>query len=450
MTDTLASTEAHSESTSRASTQPSTEPSAAPAGNPTAPAVSIDRGRWPDVVAVPANPLRARIAELLVKRAVRTLPIRFTTADGDRLGTGGPGAPDLHLVRPQDFYRRLADSGLIGFGESYMAGDWTSADLAGTLTVMAGRMATLIPPSLQRLRTAVVHARPRWQDNTVHGARQNIHRHYDLSNQLFQLFLDPSLTYSSALFDGDPAASPDELSIAQHRKIDRLLDIAGVGKGTRLVEIGTGWGELAIRAAARGARVTTVTISTEQAELATERIAAAGYADRIEVRLQDYREITGTFDALVSVEMIEAVGANHWSEYFGAINRLLEPGGRAALQAITMPHDRMLASMNTYTWIVKYIFPGGQLPSVRSVRDSAEQAGLSVGSEFGFGPHYAETLRRWRETFEANAEPVGALSDDFDLAFRRMWTLYLAYSEAGFRSRYLDVVQFGLTKAAQK
>ncbi len=408
----------------------------------------IDPTRWPDVVAVPQNPAKALIAARLVRRAVKSLPIRVTTADGNRFGAGTAGDPDLHLIRPDDFYRRLAAGGLIGFGESYMAGDWTSDDLAGVLTIMASRMATLIPPLLQRLRTAVVHARPLAQDNTVDGSRQNIHRHYDLSNDLFELFLDPSLSYSSAVFEADPDHNPEDLSAAQHRKIDRLLDIAGVTEGSSVIEIGTGWGELSIRAAARGARVTTVTISTEQAELATKRIAESGFADQVEVRLQDYREVTGTYDALLSVEMIEAVGANHWHEYFSTIHRLLKPGGRAGLQAITMPHDRMIASMNTYTWIVKYIFPGGQLPSVQSVRQSSAEVGLTVASEFTFGLHYAETLRRWRAVFEANAEQVGRLSEDFDVAFRRMWSLYLAYSEAGFRSRYLDVVQFGLTKAA--
>jgi cyclopropane-fatty-acyl-phospholipid synthase len=409
---------------------------------------AIDPTRWPDVVAVPQNPLRGLVAAWLVRHAVRSLPLRVTTSDGKRFGGGGPTDPGLHLIRPEDFYRRLAAGGLIGFGESFMAGDWTSDDLPGLLTVMAGRMATLIPPLLQRLRHAVVHARPAGQDNTVTGSRDNIHRHYDLSNELFELFLDPSLTYSSAVFDADPAQSGESLTEAQHRKIDRLLDLAGVRAGSSVVEIGTGWGELGIRAARRGARVTTVTISVEQAEMATKRIAEAGLTDQVEVRLQDYREIEGSYDALVSVEMIEAVGANHWHEYFGTIHRLLKPGGRAGLQAITMPHDRMLASLNTYTWIVKYIFPGGQLPSVNSVRQSCDQAGLTVASEFTFGLHYAETLRRWRAEFEARAEQVQALSPDFDPVFQRMWSLYLAYSEAGFRSRYLDVVQFGLVRTA--
>jgi len=411
-----------------------------------APGKDIDALRWPDVVAVPNSPLRAAVAERLLKRAVRSLPIRVTTADGQRFGAGGRSDPDLHLIRPSDFYQRLAASGLIGFGEAYLAGDWESDDVAGVLTVLASSLATLVPPLLQRLRSAVVHPRPSTEDNTVDGSRDNIHRHYDLSNDLFQLFLDRSMTYSSALFEADPDHSAEDLSTAQHRKIDRLLDIAGVTEGSTVLEIGTGWGELAIRAASRGARVTTVTISTEQAELATKRIAEAGCTGQVEVRLQDYREITGSFDAIVSIEMIEAVGANHWDEYFRAIERLLKPGGRAGLQAITMPHDRMIASMNTYTWIVKYIFPGGQLPSVTSVRQSSNDAGLKVTSEFTFGLHYAETLRRWRAWFEDNAEQVQALSEDFDVAFRRMWSLYLAYSEAGFRSHYLDVVQFGLTK----
>ncbi|MBV9822049.1 MAG: class I SAM-dependent methyltransferase [Actinobacteria bacterium] len=412
-------------------------------------AAAIEESRWPDVVQVPDSPVRAAIAERLFARAVRGLPIRVSTADGRRLGAGGAHDPGLHLVRPADFHQRLAAHGLIGFGESYMAGDWTSDDLAGVLTVLAGRMATLIPPLLQRLRGAVVHARPAGHDNTVAGARRNIHRHYDLSNELFELFLDESLTYSSALFAADPRHADEPLRSAQHRKIDRLLDLAGVGAGSSVLEIGTGWGELSIRAAARGARVSTVTISTEQAELAAKRIAEAGLADQVEVRLADYRQVTGSFDAVVSVEMIEAVGANHWHEYFAAIERLLAPGGRAGLQAITMPHDRMIASLNTYTWILKYIFPGGQLPSVESVRQSASVAGLIITEEFAFGLHYAETLRRWRAAFEAAGEQVQALSPDFDEVFCRMWSLYLAYSEAGFRSRYLDVVQFGLTRSAR-
>jgi len=407
----------------------------------------IDARRWPDVAAVPHQPLRAQAARLLTRRALAPLPIRVTLPDGTGYGAGGLGAPVLALHRPADFYHRLGAGGLIGFGEAYMAGDWDAPDLAGLLTVLAGRVASLVPPSLQRLRQQVLRRRPAAQDNTVAGARANIRHHYDLSNELFARFLDPSLSYSAALFGSEPPTAAESLLSAQHRKIDRILDLAGVTAGSRLLEIGTGWGELAIRAAGRGAQVTTVTVSTEQAELARQRITAAGCADRITVRLQDYREISGEFDAVVSVEMIEAVGANHWPEYFGSISRLLRSGGRAGLQAITMPHDRMLASLDTYTWIVKYIFPGGQLPSRQAIREQATAANLQPTSDFGMGQHYAETLRRWRARFEDEAPAVDALG--FDEVFRRMWSLYLAYSEAGFAAGYLDVRQFCLTKVAR-
>jgi cyclopropane-fatty-acyl-phospholipid synthase len=291
----------------------------------------------------------------------------------------------------------------------------------------------------------VLSRQPAHHDNTVDGARENIHHHYDLSNDLFTTFLDESLTYSSALFDGEPSHNPEPLVDAQHRKIDRLLDAAGVGEGTRLLEIGTGWGELAIRAARRGASVTSLTISIEQADLARQRIADAGLTERVSVLLQDYREAQGEFDAVVSVEMIEAVGANYWDEYFTTIDARLAPGGRVALQAILQDDYTVLATRDTYTWIRKYIFPGGQLASVEAIqRTLAAHTSLRLADNYSFGRHYAETLRRWRATFEEHADTVAKLG--FDDTFRRMWSLYLAYSEAGFRTGYLDVSQLTLTK----
>ncbi|HET7691202.1 MAG TPA: cyclopropane-fatty-acyl-phospholipid synthase family protein [Nocardioidaceae bacterium] len=405
----------------------------------------VDADRWPDVARVPHQPVRAAVARRLTRHAVRNLPIRVLLPDGTTWGSGHADDPTLKLVRPDAFFHRVGAEGLIGFGEAYQAGDWESDDLAGLLTTMAGELSTLVPSSLQRFRNAAVRRRPAHEDNTVEGARENIHRHYDLSNDLFKLFLDESMTYSSALFDCDPTIGhPDDLTTAQHRKIDRLLDVAGVGDGTRLLEIGTGWGELAIRAASRGAHVTTVTISVEQAELARTRIAAAGLSDRVDVRLQDYREVDGEYDAIVSVEMIEAVGWNHWPTYFAVLDGLLAPGGKVGLQAITMPHDRMLATRDTYTWIVKYIFPGGHLPSIREIENQVRATSLEVVDQHAFGQHYAETLKQWRRTFLSRAAEVDDLG--FDAVFRRMWSLYLAYSEAGFRSGYLDVVQFGLEK----
>ena len=417
----------------------------------------IDPDRWPDVAAVPRRPIHAAVAGALFRAAVRMLPIRVVGPDGHETGHGGAGAPVLHIARPRDFYARVGTAGLIGFGEAYMAGDWEAADsaeLPKALTVFARRMDRLVPKPLQVLRRVFLLRQPSADDNTVTGAKRNIGRHYDLSNDLFTLFLDKSLTYSSALFEADVSVDPDalelaaakeDLTVAQHRKIDRLLDQCGVREGSTVLEIGTGWGELAIRAAQRGAQVTSITNSTEQADLARKRAQAAGVSDRIEIKLQDYREAAGSYDAVISVEMIEAVGIAHWPMYFSALDRLVRPGGKVGLQAILMPDDRMRASRDTYTWIRKYIFPGGQIPSLESIRSSVSaHTGLIETDVLHFGAHYAETLRRWRAEFEERAGDVDQLG--FDTTFRRMWSLYLAYSEAGFRAGYLDVAQFTFQK----
>jgi cyclopropane-fatty-acyl-phospholipid synthase len=286
---------------------------------------------------------------------------------------------------------------------------------------------------------------PDCHDNTVEGAQQNIHHHYDLSNDLFKTFLDESMTYSSAIFNGEPYGSDEDLAVAQRRKIDRLLDAASVGKDSRVLEIGTGWGELAIRAARRGADVTSLTISVEQAELARERIAAEGLSDRVTVLLQDYRQAQGNYDAIVSVEMIEAVGMQYWSSYFATLDRLLRPGGRIGIQAITIAHHRMLATRNNFTWIHKYVFPGGQIPSLTAIENAlAERTRLRVVRSQGFGQHYARTLALWRTRF-LEAWP-GLAERGFDGTFQRMWEYYLAYCEAGFRTGYLDVHQLELSR----
>ncbi|MFE0700950.1 class I SAM-dependent methyltransferase [Streptomyces sp. NPDC058872] len=412
---------------------------------------TIDLARWPDVARrPPASALRTAVARTLLERAFTRLPLRITTSLVPRpaatTAQGVDTAPTLTLHDPDAFHQRIGADGLIGFGESYMAGEWDSDDLVGLLTVLARQVDDLVPAPLRRLRGAWVRSRPHLDRNSIDGARQNIHRHYDLSNELFALFLDPSLSYSSAVFDALPADGAG-FTAAQHRKIDRLLDLAEVGPGTRLLEIGTGWGELALRAAARGARVHTITLSAEQRALATDRIAAAGHADRVTVELCDYRQVEGRYDAVISVEMIEAVGAEYWPAYFGALRRSLSPGGRIALQAITMPHERMLATARTHTWISKYVFPGGLIPSREAIAEHSAAAGLDIVHDTGYGQHYAETLRLWRERFLREHEAVAGLG--FDQVFRRMWELYLAYSEAGFRARYLDVRQLLLTEASQ-
>jgi cyclopropane-fatty-acyl-phospholipid synthase len=364
----------------------------------------------------------------------------------------------MYLWRPADFFRRVGAAGLIGFGESYMAGDWDSDDLAGLLTIMARQMDRLVPRWLQWLRAVYVARPPADWDANPEGARRNVHQHYDLSNDMFALFLDETMTYSAALFEREPGQLPaaragsgglapaDTLAAAQHRKIDRILDIADVGPGSRVLEIGTGWGELAIRAAGRGAQVLSITVSAEQQALAQQRIGAAGLADRVTVELRDYREVTGQFDAIVSVEMIEAVAERYWPEYFRSLDRLLAPGGRIGLQSITMAHHRMMATRRTQTWILKYIFPGGLIPSVTAIEENLRaHTTLEITGRHDFGQHYARTLQIWRDRFGAVADDLDELG--FDAVFRRMWELYLAYSEAGFRSGYLQVSQFLLTRA---
>jgi cyclopropane-fatty-acyl-phospholipid synthase len=403
--------------------------------------------RWPGIAHTPRTPFKARVAKAVVRPAVNSLPVRLTFPDGTVWGAGGPDAPEMAVPRPAAFFSRLGQDTKIGFGEAYMAGDWTTGpgtDLADLLTPFAARLTTIVPPSLQRLRGLVDRQLPQHERNTKEGSRSNIERHYDLSNDLFERFLDPSMTYSSAWFEG-----PDEpLERAQQRKLDGLLDQAGVGPGTRVLEIGSGWGSLAIRAAQRGAQVTTITISTEQAALAREKFAAAGVADRIDLRLQDYRDVTGEFDAVVSCEMIEAVGEEYWPTYFAKIDEVLAPGGRVSIQAITMAHHRYLTTRNSYGWIQKYIFPGGLIPSPEAIDASlaAHTRGLVVTERRSLGLDYARTLRLWRETFDQRWPEIAAFG--FDETFRRLWEFYLAYCEAGFAVQYLDVFQLRMERSA--
>jgi cyclopropane-fatty-acyl-phospholipid synthase len=407
------------------------------------PSAAIDSGRWQAVAKVPSGPVAAAsaaIADRLLRRAAARLPLRLFYPDGTVIGAADPTSPTLVIHQPDALARRIGRHGLIGFGESYMAGEWSSKELTPVLTVLAASVAELVPSTLQSLRPIAPAFRPRWRGTSRDQARRNVAEHYDLSNGLFAAFLDETMTYSCALFTDLPASSAD-LATAQRRKIDRLLDMAGVQRGSRVLEIGTGWGELCIRAAARGAHVCSVTLSVEQQRLARQRVAAAGLSDLVEIGLCDYRDVEGCYDSVVSIEMIEAVGYRSWPRYFAALEQLVKPGGRVAIQAITMPHTRMLATRNTNTWIQTYIFPGGLLPSMQAIADITERhTGLRTVDMTSLRPHYAETLRLWRERFMHRRDELAQLG--FDEVFARMWELYLAYSEAGFRSGYLDVYQW--------
>ena len=433
--------------------------------SPARPAVD----NWPELRALPSGPRNAiasPVARRLFRAAVTRLDVTVEIVTGPgRREVLGRGGPVMRIHRPEEFYARVGRDGLIGFGEAYMTGAWDTdepRELGDFLAVLAAEMATLIPPRLQRARAFVVARTPRFHKPDEQRSRDLIAHHYDLSNDLFRLFLDPTLSYSSALFSSDAAgapvlpAAPEEADLeeAQVRKVERLLDAAGVGEGSRVLEIGTGWGELAIRAARRGAYVHSVTLSVEQLELARERVSAAGHSDRVDIEICDYRAVPGRhpgrqYDAVVSVEMIEAVGAEYWPSYFSTIDRVLAPGGKVAIQAITMPHDRMLATRGQYTWINKYIFPGGFLPSVRAIEEvSRDHTRLRVCDQLSFGQHYAETLRQWDTRFLDAREQRSALG--FDDVFERMWHLYLEYSRAGFASGYLDVHQIVLDRPQER
>lgn len=421
------------------------------------PLAEIDLSRWPDLAQLPTGP-RARVSAAIARRLFLTATKRWGVQVRYGPQSTPASGPCLDLVRPEEFFARVGNDGLIGLGEAYLTGAWESDELAETLTVLAAQMPRLVPEWMQRLRGVWARRIPDRLRGTTEQSRGNIAHHYDLSNEMFATFLDPTMTYSSALFEAEvgPGAGPvhsvmaappvgADLEKGQIRKIDRLLDATGVGDGTRVLEIGTGWGELALRAARRGAHVHSITLSTEQLELARARAQREGLSDRIEVELRDYRQLDTTrqYDAVVSVEMIEAVGYEFWPEYFSAIDTVLAPGGAAGIQAITMPHDRMLATRDTWTFILKYIFPGGFLPSTEAIEQvTTEHTGLRVSERLSFASHYAETLRQWDQTFTA-AEPRWR-ELGFDGVFGRMWHYYLCYSRAGFASGYLDVQQIVL------
>lgn len=413
--------------------------------------------RWSDISPLRKGP-KAKISAAIARRIF----LKVTERYGISVSVDGSPA-DIVLHRPEEFFSRVGNDGLIGFGESYMTGAWDADDLGGTLTVLCAEIGELVPAWMQRLRATYVSRPPKLQRNSEKNTRKNIAHHYDLSNDLFAAFLDPTMSYSSALFDTDAVSEGNHtwyeapvpgspLEEAQGRKIESILDAAGVTAGSRVLEIGTGWGELAIRAARRGATVRSVTLSSEQQTLARSRfadaVAAEGLrADAVQVDLLDYRAVEGQYDAVVSVEMIEAVGYEYLPSYFTTIDRVLAPGGKVAIQAITMPHDRMLATRRTWTWIHKYIFPGGFLPSTEQLEEvTRENTSLRLAARKTFGLHYAETLRQWDTTFAAAHDQV--LSVGFDDIFLRMWHFYLEYSRAGFASGYIDVQQLTFTREA--
>jgi cyclopropane-fatty-acyl-phospholipid synthase len=392
----------------------------------------------------PRLPLAARrVMALLEQLKVGTLTLH--EPDGVQHVFGNHQAPfaTLHLRR-WEVCAAVLKSGDIGFAEAYMDGDWTTPSLADLLRLfIANRReieSAIYGHWLGRLAYQVKH----WLNrNNKTNSRKNIHAHYDLGNAFYQVWLDGTMNYSSALFGGDKT---QDMAEAQKAKVRRALRMTGVKAGDRVLEIGCGWGALAEAATVElGAHITGVTLSTEQLAYAQARMSRLGVAAQADLRLQDYRDISDApFDAICSIEMIEAVGQSYWPTYFQTVSRLLKPGGHTCIQSITIDDALFDRYVKSTDFIQQYIFPGGCLPSPTEFRKQARAAGLEVVDELSFGPDYAETLRRWRDSFMAQLDQVKALK--FDDRFIRLWAFYLAYCEAAFDEANIDVIQFTLRK----
>lgn len=401
--------------------------------------------------APPAGAPAAARAVLRLLGALRHGVLDLQLPDGTQLRFGdaaAAAAAPRAAVRVLDWsvFARAIGSGDIGFAEAYIDGHWTTPDLVSLLRLFIANREALEQVIYGRWWGGLAHrVRHLLNRNSRRGSRKNIHAHYDLGNAFYRLWLDDTMNYSSALFDGRLEQST---AAAQKAKVRRALVASGVAPGERLLEIGCGWGALAEAAAGEfGARVTGVTLSTEQLAYARSRLAAAGLADRADLRLQDYRDIAdGPYDAVVSIEMFEAVGREYWGTFFGTLHRQLKPGGRACLQTITIRDDLFERYLRSTDFIQQYVFPGGLLPSPSAFRAEAARAGFEVEGELAFGPDYAETLRRWRVAFLQREHDV--LAQGFDARFVRLWEFYLAYCEAAFATGNTDVVQFTLRKRA--
>ncbi|MBL3559425.1 SAM-dependent methyltransferase [Rhodovulum sulfidophilum] len=370
----------------------------------------------------------------------------FVLPDGRRFRAEGRGAgPVAQLdIHDGDVFARLIREGDLGFCEAYVEGGWSTPDLMAFMDLVHADNDELFDgfPGLGLLR-AYERLRFWLQSNSKTQARKNISHHYDLGNEFYGLWLDETMTYSSALF----RTGQESLEAAQELKYAAMVDQMGVAPGDHVLEIGCGWGGFAEYAAGqRGLKVTGLTISREQHDYAVARIARAGLADRVEIKLQDYRDETGRYDGIASIEMFEAVGEKYWPTYFRQVNDCLKPGGQATLQVITVQERRYEIYRKGVDFIQKYIFPGGMLPSPGVLRAQASAAGLEIRRSMEFGESYALTLRRWHETFNDRWDEVARLG--FDARFRRMWNLYLASCAATFHSGNCDVTQLTVARPA--
>jgi cyclopropane-fatty-acyl-phospholipid synthase len=347
----------------------------------------------------------------------------------------GPEAV-LRVHRPLRLLFQVFHSGEIGFAEAYMRGHWESRELAALLQLLAENEQALSAQARSSVPVSWLNRlRHRMNRNSIRGSRRNIAAHYDLGNDFYRLWLDPSMTYSSALFE----RGETDFEQAQRRKYNRLLDFLEATPGQRVLEIGCGWGGCAVEAAKRGLRVTGITLSREQLAFARQRVTEAGLEGSVELRLQDYRQLSESFDHIVSIEMLEAVGEENWETYAATLRRCLNPGGRAALQFITIDEPVFDAYRRNADFIQRYIFPGGMLPTLKRFHAFTADSGLRTVRADQFGEHYARTLAEWHRRFLNSEHEVERMG--YGERFRRMWQYYLSYCEAGFRSGRIDLAQ---------
>ncbi|WP_084396475.1 SAM-dependent methyltransferase [Henriciella aquimarina] len=389
-------------------------------------------------------PASFRLACLMLLRT-ETGSLRFDLPDGRSIlfDQGKPGPEAIVQVHDFAFIKQAMASGDIGFAESFMDGHWSTPDLTAVLEFFsenfeaAGKLA--VGGSLVK---AINNVRHFFNRNSKSGARRNIMAHYDLGNDFYASWLDETMTYSSALFDR-PNLSLEQ---AQRAKYQRIADELGAGPDSHLLEIGCGWGGFAEYAAqTRGSRVTCLTISEAQREFAMERMQKAGLSDRVDIRLEDYRDHEGEYDGVASIEMFEAVGESYWPSYFDKVRQSLKDSAKAALQIITIDDDLFKRYRKRADFIQRYVFPGGMLPSEEALKASFNTAGLRYNGVHYFGLDYARTLKLWAQRFEEAWSDIQTMG--FDERFRRLWRFYLSYCEAGFRSGRINVGQFQLARA---
>jgi cyclopropane-fatty-acyl-phospholipid synthase len=373
------------------------------------------------------------VLELLQQLQGGLLEVRLPNGSACLAGEGEHGV--TLQVHDAAMFGRVLSRGDIGLAEAYLDGAWDAPDITALLTLLANNRDALrraVYGSWHRLLAARIR---HWLNrNSRSGSKRNIMAHYDLGNDFYRLWLDPGMSYSSAIY---PAAGTTDLESAQRAKYRRILRRLNATPGQRVLEIGCGWGGFAEMAVQQGLQLTGLTLSPSQLEWAQKRVPGA------DLRLQDYRDTSGQFDHVVSIEMFEAVGERWWPAYFDTVAKALKPGGRAVIQSITIRDDLFDDYRKGTDFIQQYVFPGGMLPSRSAFRDGAARHGLAVNAEYAFGADYARTLLEWRQAFERNWPQIAALG--FDEKFRRLWRMYFCYCEAGFLAGNVDVVQFELS-----